>query len=105
MQKAERWFLACTGAGAQALWYAAMAGPVTFGVALGLLWYGTPTSWVVVVVAGVFVFFAWLAAPATRLDGRVLTADEAPALFETIERNTNELQKTYDDVLAKHKQT
>jgi Zn-dependent protease with chaperone function len=84
--KVQRWFLACTGAGAQALWYLALAGPVAVGVAVGLLWCGVPTSWVAAVVSAVFLFFAWLVSPETAIDGRVVEAGEAPILFETIER-------------------
>ena len=86
MKISERWLLACMGAGAQALWYVVMAGPLAVGVAVGLLWYGAPASWVAVIAGGVFLFFAWLAAPTPTLDGRIVTAGEAPALFETIER-------------------
>jgi Zn-dependent protease with chaperone function len=86
VQNVERWLLACTGAGAQALWYAVIAGPVTVGVVIGLLWYGTPTLWVAVIAGAVFLFFAWLASPTPTLDGRLVTAAQAPVLFETIER-------------------
>lgn len=86
MQNAERWFLACTGAGAQALWYLVIAGPLTGGVVVGLLWYGTPTLWVAVIAGVVFLFFSWVVSPASTLNGRIVTATEAPTLFETIER-------------------
>lgn len=85
MKSSERWWLACLGAGAQALWYAVVAGPPAAGVAIGLLWYGAPPSWIAVLAGGVFLLFSWLAAPTPTLDGRVVTAAEAPALFETIE--------------------
>lgn len=84
--KSGRWFLAFIGAGAQALWYLAMAGPWAAGVAIGLLWYGAPGSWVAVGTGAVFLFFAWLVSPAHTLEGRVVSAREAPVLFETIER-------------------
>jgi Zn-dependent protease with chaperone function len=86
LKNVERWLLACTGAGAQALWYVVMAGPLAAGVAVGLLWYGTSTLWVAVIAGVVFVFFSWVASPASILIGRIVTAGEAPALFEAIER-------------------
>jgi Zn-dependent protease with chaperone function len=86
VQNVERWLLACMGAGAQMLWYVVIAGPVTLGVAIGLLWYGTPTPWTAVIAGAVFLFFAWLTSPTPTLDGRLVTAAQAPALFETIER-------------------
>lgn len=91
MTNIQRWLLACTGAGAQALWYLVLAGPVAVGVAVGLLWYGVPMLWVAAVAAAVFLFFAWLVSPETTLDGRVVTAGEAPMLFETIERLRTDL--------------
>jgi Zn-dependent protease with chaperone function len=86
VQNAERWFLACTGAGAQALWYVVTAGPLAGGVVVGLLWYGTPAPWVAVIAGVVFLFFSWVVSPASALDGRMVTAAEVPTLFETIER-------------------
>jgi Zn-dependent protease with chaperone function len=85
-EDSRRVILALLGAGAQALWYAAMAGPWAAGVAIGLLWRGTSWLWIVVIAGGVFLLFAWVAAPTQTLDGRHVTAGEAPLLFDTIER-------------------
>jgi Zn-dependent protease with chaperone function len=85
-EKSERWLLACMGAGALLLWYAAVAGPAAAVVTFGMVWYGAPASWIAVAAGGVLLFFAWLATPSPELDGRVVNASEAPALFETIER-------------------